>query len=68
MFVRLFFAGGARDEELMLASSAPMNDGAAPEGPAIGGADAYAPPEVRFLFRAPGDKVSGWTKVSAVVG
>ena len=54
-------------EDVMLGSSAPMDDGAAPEGPDIGRADVDVP-EARLLFRALGDKVSGLMDESAVVG
>ena len=67
MFVRLFFAGGPIDEELMLGSSwPPAEGGRVPEGPDIarnGG------PGARRLFRAPlGREVSSLTEASARVG
>jgi len=68
VFVRLFLAGGPMAEDAILGSSVPMEAGAAPDGPDIG-RDDVAGPDARLLFRAPvGDKVSGLTEVSAVVG
>jgi hypothetical protein len=73
VFVRLFLAGGGPigEDAVMLGSSAPTEDGGAPEGPDI--AKVAVPtvpvPAARFLFRAPvGDAESCLTEASVAMG
>jgi len=72
VFVLLFFAGGGPigEDAVMLGSSAPTEDGGAPDGPDIANAAVTAPdPDARLLFRAlVGDEESCFKEASAPVG
>jgi hypothetical protein len=68
VFVRLFLAGGGPIGEVMVGSSAPVDGGAALDGPDIVGAGAISP-DARLLFRWPvGDEDADLSGVSAVAG
>jgi hypothetical protein len=72
VLVRLFLAGGGPivEDAAMLDSSAPTEDGAAPEEPDIAKLDVAGPiPDARRLFRAlVGDSESCLVGVAAEVG
>ncbi len=68
MFVRLLFAGGPVEGEVMLGSSALAGGPEALDGADMG-RSVVPDPEARLLLRAPGgEEISGWPAVSAVDG